>query len=143
MPAADRRPHSGNRELCLQLDGAAPALAIPVADGDEAQISFRHSVYGSSVREHFRLLDAGLQLARVSYAELRLAEFYGHETARLDGSWWVVPGRGPILPFVILRVTSGSEMAVAVGRWTMRLSDAVEPGGRVRLTVRPSRRRPS
>lgn len=142
MPAAERLPHPGNRELCLQLDGAVPALAVPVADGDEAQISFRHSVYGSSVREVFRLLDAGLQLARVSYAELRLAEFYGHETARRDGSWWVVPAQGPILPTVILRVTSGSEMAVAVGRRTVRLSDAVEPGGRVRLTVRPCRRRP-
>ncbi|MBI4737784.1 MAG: DUF1850 domain-containing protein [candidate division NC10 bacterium] len=108
---------------------------VPVAAGDEARLSFSHSIYGSLVEEHFRVTGEGLQLVRRRYAEHRLVEFYGHETAKREGEWWVVEGDGRALPALTLRVSPESAIEIVAGRERVPLWSRVEQGGSVRVAV--------
>ena len=51
----------------------------PIVVGDPFHLSFRHSIYGTEVQEQFRITSGGFRADKLRYAELRLAEFYGHE----------------------------------------------------------------
>jgi len=102
---------------------------MPLGVGDEARLAFRHSLYGSQVEEHFRVAPEGLELVRLRYAEARLAEFYGHESASSDGAWWVVAGDGRRFPSLVLRGSPESGISLSVGRRNLPLFTLMEPGG--------------
>ena len=126
----------GAGAVCLRMEvGDAPAATMPAAPGAEVRLSFRHSLYGSEVQEDFRLTRKGFQLVRLRYAERRLAEFYGHEAARLEGGWWVVENVGREVAMLTLRVTRDSRMQIGVGAHELRLWEVMEPGGLFRLAV--------
>ena len=126
----------GAEALCLSVErGNGAAATMAVALGDEVRLSFSHSIYGSSVEEHFRVTQEGLQLVRLRYAEQRLAEFYGHEAARREGDWWVVEGESRVPSPLTLRASAESSITITVGPKKIPLWKPVEPGGGVRLSV--------
>ena len=129
-------PSGADAGFCLHVEaGDGPVAALPVADGEEMRLAFRHSLYGSPVEEAFRVTAEGLRLVRVRYGEERLVEFYGHERARREGDWWIVETGGPSPGALMLRVSPESRVRVTVGKRRILLGERGEPGGRVRLAV--------
>jgi hypothetical protein len=127
---------AGARAICLGVEAEnGPVAVVPAAVGDEVRLSFRHSIYGSPVEEHFRLSTQGLMPIRRRYAEQRLVEFYGYETARREDGWWVVEGEGRGLPTLTLRANPESIIEIAVGAERIPIWERAEPGGWVRLAV--------
>lgn len=126
----------GAGSLCLYLETAGNIVAtIPAAPGSELRLSFRHSLYGTTVEEIFDVRGDGLQTVRLVYAEPRLAEFYGREGARYeDGSWVVTPERRSFAA-LHLRVSADSFMRLSLDSQLIPLRDLVEPGGAVRVAV--------
>ena len=128
-PAADA-------QVCLRVEaGGGSAATIPMAVGEELRLAFRHSLYGSRVEEAFRLTREGFRLVRLRYGEERLVEFYGHETARREGDWWVVEVERPPRAMLVLRASPESRIGVTVGAKPIALWEGAEPGGLVRLAV--------
>lgn len=127
---------AGAEGMCLRVEtGGRPVATMPAAVGDEVRLTFRHSLYGSQVEEHFRLTRDALRVVRLRYAERRLAEFYGHEAARREEGWWVVEGDGRELPILRLRVSPASRIQLSVGPESIPLWRLVEPAGLVHLAV--------
>lgn len=126
----------GAGSLCLYLETAGRIVAtIPAVPGSELRLSFRHSLYGTTVEEIFDVRRDGLQTTRLLYAEPRLAEFYGREGARYeDGSWVVIPEHRS-LAALHLRVSPDSLMQLSLDSRPIPLSKLVEPGGAVSIAV--------
>lgn len=114
-----------------------PLARLPAAAGDEARLGFRHSIHGSWVEEVFRVVAGGLRLAQLRYAEPRLVEFYGHESARREGAWLVVEADGRLHESLTVRVSRASAMQLTVGSATVALTERVGDGDAVRVTVVP------
>lgn len=97
--------------LCLTVAaGGRERLSLPVAGGADLRLRFANSVYGSLVEEIFELTAEGFQSSRVLYAEPRLVEFYGYESAvRENGFWAVTPAPRRFNP---LRVRASRDSAV-------------------------------
>jgi hypothetical protein len=129
-------------ELCVHLERDGQAYrSIRAASGSELRLRFRHSIYGSEVEETFHILPDGFQLVQLRYGEARLAEFYGHETAKQDRGAWVVrllPRRFRALD---LQVSADSTMSLIVGAHTRQLNLIVRPGAAVRAVIGPCRTR--
>jgi hypothetical protein len=121
--------------VCLNVQTKRGSAHHPIAAGDELYLTFPHSIYGSQVEEHFRATSEGFQLTELRYAEPRLIEFYGHESAVKEDGWWVVPRRGPLLAILDLRVSPGSWIGVifATEKLTVKHDSASE--GRARLVL--------
>ena len=102
---------------------------MPLAVHDEARLAFRHSIYGSQVEEHFRVAENGFELVRLRYAEERLVEFYGHESARSENGWWVVDGDRRRFSSLVVRGSPESRISLSVGRRSVSLSRLMEAGG--------------
>ncbi|HWO42758.1 MAG TPA: hypothetical protein VNO43_13240, partial [Candidatus Eisenbacteria bacterium] len=81
---------AGGASICLELSSGSHRTAYRLHPDDRLRLSFHHSLYGSLVEEHFRVSPDGFQLFEARYAELRLAEFYGHELATFDNGSWIV-----------------------------------------------------
>jgi hypothetical protein len=126
----------GAGSLCLYLETAGRIVAtIPAAPASELRLSFRHSLYGTTVEEIFDVRGDGLQTVRLVYAEPRLAEFYGREGARYeDGSWVATPERRTFAA-LHLRVSPDSSMQLYLDSRPVPLRELVEPGAAVRVAA--------
>jgi hypothetical protein len=121
---------------CLFLETAGRIVAtIPAAPGSELHLSFRHSIYGTSVQEVFDIRGDGLQLTRLLYADPRLVEFYGHEGARYENGSWVVTPEHRSFAALHLRVSPDSFMQLSLDSRPIPLGELVEPGGAAGVTV--------
>jgi len=105
---------AGAEPICLELSSGSRRTAYRVNQDDRLRLSFRHSLYGSLVEEHFRIMRDGFQLFEARYAELRLAEFYGHELATFDNGSWVVHAAAPVLPAIDFRVSADSSFVLHI-----------------------------
>jgi len=126
----------GAGSLCLRLETAGRIVAtIPAAPASELRLSFRHSIYATTVEEVFNIRGDGLQLARLLYAEPRLVEFYGHEGARYEDGSWVVTPEHRSFATLNLRVSPDSFMQLSLDSQPIPLRELVETGGAVRVAV--------
>ena len=125
---------AGAQPVCLNVQKTGAIARYPVSLGDEFNITFRHSIYGSQVEEQFRVTSHGFQLTELRYAEPRLVEFYGHEWATNEDGRWVVRKLGNVLASLDLHVSPGASIGVVIGE-----KPAVEHNtlsdGRARLTL--------
>jgi hypothetical protein len=123
------------QRVCLILDTKQQRITYPVAVGDTLHLSFRHSIYGSQVEEQFQVASGGFRADKLRYAELRLVEFYGHESATKEEGWWIVYNPGRELPTLDLRPSVKSPIRITFLDQTisLRSDGAVEAG--VRLSV--------
>ena len=127
---------SGAEGRCLRVDGEmGRSSTFPVRIGQEARLSFRHSIYGSEVEELFRVGRNGLELFRMRYSEARLVEFYGHGSARFEQGWWVVDKAGPVIRSLDLRGGPQSPLRLSFASRSIPAVETAIPGGLVRLTV--------
>lgn len=122
--------------LRLVVAGEKDDLRIPVRPGEHVCLRFTHSIHGSLVEETFAARDDGFALVRLRYAELRTAEYYGHETARRDGDWWIVDGLHRFMPTIALRVSAESNMRLRTNARKIDLAPLTEQGGAVSLSMR-------
>ena len=104
---------AGAETLCLRVDGEERTATFAVAVGDRVALAFTHSIYGSEVEERLRIGAGGFQPLELRYAEQRLVEFYGHESARRENGWWVVDSSGAELAALDLRASQDASMRVA------------------------------
>jgi hypothetical protein len=89
LAIASGSPAAAQR-VCLTLDTEQQRATYPIVVGDALYLSFRHSIYGSEVEEQFQVAPGGFRANKLRYAELRLVEFYGYESATNEDGWWVV-----------------------------------------------------
>ena len=126
---------AGAEQLCLNVQTADTPAYHPIAVGEKLSLAFPHSIYGSQVEEHFRVTAKGLQLRELHYAEPRLVEFYGHESAANEDGRWVLRKRGPLLEILDLRVSPGSWMDVIFGTEKLTVKHDSVSDGRARLAL--------
>jgi hypothetical protein len=127
-PAAAQR-------VCLTLDTEQQRVAYPIVVGDALHISFRHSIYGSQVEEQFQVAPGGFRANKLRYAELRLVEFYGHESATNEDGWWMVHNPGREFPTVDLRVSRDASIRITFSDQTIFLQNDTALDDRLRLSV--------
>lgn len=125
-------PALGDASLCLRVETETRIVAtIPAAPGSELRLSFRHSIYGTTVQEFFDVGKDGFQIARLIYAEPRLAEFYGYEGGRYeDGSWVVAPERRTY-PAIHFRTSHDSLMQLSLDSRPIPLGEPIERDGAI------------
>ena len=121
--------------VCLNVQTKSGRAHHRIAVGDELYVTFPHSIYGSRVEEHFRVTSQGFQLVELSYAEPRLVEFYGHESAANEDGRWVVRKLGPELTVLDLHVTPDSRIAVTFGAEKLTVTHNELANGRARLAL--------
>jgi hypothetical protein len=127
-PAADQR-------VCLTLDTEQQRTTYPIVVGDALHLSFRHSIYGSEVEEQFQVAPGGFRANKLRYAELRLVEFYGHESATNEDGWWIVHNPGHEFPILDLRTSRESSFRITFLDQTISLRSNTATDGRARLSV--------
>ena len=127
-PAAAQR-------VCLSLATENQRASYRMAVGDALHLSFRHSIYGSEVEEHFQIAPRGFRTNKLRYAELRLVEFYGHESATNEDGWWIVHGSGREFPTLDLRVSREASIDIIFTGQTLSIRDNTAIGGRARLSL--------
>ena len=121
--------------VCLTLDTEQQRATYPIVVGDSLHLSFRHSIYGSEVEEHFQIVPRGFRADKLRYDELRLVEFYGHESATNEDGWWIVHGSGHEFPTLDLRVSREASIDIIFTGQTLSIRDNTAIGGRARLSV--------
>ncbi len=126
------------KAFCLVSRMADKTESHPVAVGDALTLTFLHSIYGSPVEERFRIDPEGLKTSELRYAELRLVEFYGHESAKLKEGWWVVKNPGRALQSLSLSASRESFIDITFRDQMIRLH-----GGEARLSLTACDRRTS
>jgi hypothetical protein len=127
-PAAAQR-------VCLTLDTEQRRVTYPIVVGDALHLSFRHSIYGSEVEEQFQVAPGGFRANKLRYAEQRLVEFYGHESATNEDGWWIVHNPGREFPSLHLRVSRESSLRITFLDQTISLRSDTAIDGRARLSV--------
>jgi hypothetical protein len=123
------------QKICLTLDTGQQRATYPIVVGEAVQIGFRHSIYGSEVEEQFQIAPGGFQANKLRYAELRLVEFYGHESATNEGGWWIVHNRGREFSTLDLRASRESALRITFLDQTISLQNDTALDGRLRLSV--------
>jgi hypothetical protein len=126
---------AGAQPLCLNLQTVGAAAHHPIAVGERLSLVFPHSIFGSRVEEHFKVTPKGFQLIELSYAEARLVEFYGHESAANEDGRWVVRKLGPVLTVLDLHVSPDSRIAVTIGAEKLTVTHNELSNGRARLAL--------
>jgi hypothetical protein len=121
--------------VCLNVQTKRGSAHYPIGVGDELYLTFPHSIYGSQVEEHFSVTPEGFQLLELRYAEPRLVEFYGHESAANEDSRWVVRKLGPVLTILDLHVSPDSWIRVRFGAEKLTLTDNTLSDGRARMVL--------
>lgn len=127
-PAAAQR-------VCLTLVTEQQAVAYPIVVGDALRLSFRHSIYGSQVEEQFQIVPGGFRADKLRYAERRLVEFYGHESATHEDGWWIVHNPGHEFRTLNLRTSHESSIHITFLDQTISLRNDTAMDGRARLSV--------
>jgi len=123
------------RIVCLTLDTEQQRVTYPIVVGDALHLSFRHSIYGSAVEEQFQVAPGGFRADKLRYAELRLVEFYGHESATNEDGWWIVHTPGREFPTLDLRVSREASIRITFLDQTISLRSDTAMDGRARLSV--------
>jgi hypothetical protein len=123
------------QRVCLTLDTGQQRATYPIVVGEAVQISFRHSIYGSEVEEQFQIAPGGFRANKLRYAELRLVEFYGHESATNEDGWWIVHNPGREFPSLDLRASRESALRITFLDQTISLQNDTALDGRLRLSV--------
>ena len=123
------------QKVCLTLDTEQQSVTYPIVVGDALYIGFRHSIYGSEVEEQFQVAPGGFRANKLRYAEQRLVEFYGHESATNEEGWWIVDNRGREFPTLDLRVSREASLRIAFLDQTISLRNHTAIDGRARLSV--------
>jgi hypothetical protein len=121
--------------VCLNLQTAGASTHHRIAVGERLSLVFPHSIFGSRVEEHFSVTPKGLQLIELSYAEPRLVEFYGHDSAANEDGRWVVRKLGPVLTVLDLHVSPDSRIAVTFGAEKLTVTHNELSNGRARLAL--------
>lgn len=121
--------------VCLTLDTEEQVVTYSIVVGDALHLSFRHSIYDSQVKEQFVVTPKGFRAIKLRYAELRLVEFYGHESATNEGGWWVVHNPGREFPSLDLRVSREASIRITFLDQTIFLQNDTAIDGRARLSV--------
>jgi hypothetical protein len=129
------------QSICLTLDVDQQVVVHPIVVGDALHLSFRHSIYGSQVEEQFQVAPGGFRAIKLRYAELRLVEFYGHESATNEGGWWVVNNPSREFPSLDLRVSREASIRITFLDQTISLQNNTAIDGRARLSVSPCARK--
>jgi hypothetical protein len=111
------------------------AVAYPIVVGDALRLSFRHSIYGSQVEEQFQIVPGGFRADKLRYAERRLVEFYGHESATHEDGWWIVHNPGREFPTLDLRASRDSSFRITFLDHRISLRSDGTIVGRARLSV--------
>jgi hypothetical protein len=122
--------------VCLNLQTARTTAHHPIAVGERLSLIFPHSIYGSRVEEQFSVTPKGFQLLELRYAEPRLVEFYGHESAANEEGGWVVRKRGPLSAILDLHVSPESWIDVIFGTEKLTIKHDSVSDGRARLALR-------
>jgi hypothetical protein len=123
------------QRVCLTLDTEQRRATYPIVLGDALHLSFRHSIYGSQVEEQFQVAPDGFRANKLRYAELRLVEFYGHESATSEDGWWVVHIPGREFSILDLRVSREASIRITFADQTISLQNDTALDGRLRLSV--------
>ena len=123
------------QRVCLTLDTEQQRVSYPIVVGDALHLSFRHSIYGSEVEEQFQVAPGGFRANKLRYAELRLVEFYGHESATNEDGWWIVRNPGREYPSLDLRVSRAVSLHITFLDQTISLRSDTAIDGRARLSV--------
>jgi hypothetical protein len=121
--------------VCLTLETEQQRAIYPIVVGDSLHLSFRHSIYGSEVEEQFQIAPRGFRANKLRYAELRLVEFYGHESATNEDGWWIVHNSGREFPTLDLRVSREASIDIIFTGQTLSLRNNTAINGRARLSV--------
>ena len=121
--------------VCLTLDTEQQRVTYPIVVGDALHLNFRHSIYGSQVEEQLQVAPGGFRANKLRYAELRLVEFYGHESATNEGGWWIVHNPGREFPSLDLRVSRAASIRISFLDQTISLQNDTAIDGRVGLSV--------
>ena len=121
--------------ICLHLQAGDRSFLYPVDIATGFSISFLHSIYGTAVQEQFRIASTGFQTEKLRYAELRLAEFYGHEAPKLEQGWWTVNNSGMELRQLDLRVSKESAVEISFGEQRIALAENQGMGDHARLSI--------
>jgi hypothetical protein len=123
------------QSVCLTLHTEEQVVTYSIVAGDALHLSFRHSIYGSQVEEQFVVAPKGFRAIKLRYADLRLVEFYGHESATNEGGWWVVHNPGREFPSLDLRVSREASIRITFLDQTISLQNTTAIDGRARLSV--------
>jgi hypothetical protein len=123
------------QSVCLTLDTGQQVVAYPIVVGDALHLSFRHSIYGSEVEEQFQVAPGGFRANKLRYAELRLVEFYGHESATNEDGWWIVHNPGREFISLDLRTSREASIRITFSDQTISLQNDTALDGRLRLSV--------
>jgi hypothetical protein len=123
------------QRVCLTLDWEQHRVTHPIVVGEALHISFRHSIYGSEVEEQFQVAPSGFRTNKLRYAEQRLVEFYGHESATNEDGWWIVHNPGREFPTLDLRASRESSLRIAFLDQTISLLSDTAIDGHARLSV--------
>ncbi len=123
------------KKVCLTLDTEQQRATYPMLVGNALYISFRHSIYGSRVEEQFQVAPGGFRANKLRYSELRLVEFYGHESATNEDGWWIVHNPGREFPTLHLRVSRESSLDITFLDQTISLRSDTAIDGRASLSV--------
>jgi hypothetical protein len=123
------------QRVCLTLDTKLQRVTYPIVVGDPLHLSFRHSIYGSEVEEQFQVVPRGFRANKLRYAELRLVEFYGHESATNEDGWWVVHNPGREFPTLDLRVSRAASIHITFIDQKISIGNDTAIDGGVRLSV--------
>jgi hypothetical protein len=123
------------QRVCLTVDTEQQRATYPIVVGDALRLSFRHSIYGSEVEEQFQVAPRGFRANQLRYAEQRLIEFYGHESATNEDGWWIVHNPGREFPTLDLRVSRESALRITFLDQTISVRDDTATEGRARLSV--------
>jgi hypothetical protein len=119
----------------VTLSESRGQTVYPVAVSDKVILSFAHSIYGSQVEEEFRVVPRGFESVKLRYAERRLLEFYGHESAKRESGWWVIDNPGRLVRNLELRVSNDASMRITVGASLILLRNNPGNDGSLRLTA--------
>ena len=134
LALAQGSPAAAQR-VCLTLDTEQQRVNYPIVVGDALHLSFRHSIYGSQVEEQFQVAPGGFRANKLRYAEQRLVEVYGHESATNEDGWWIVHNPGREFPSLDLRVSRESSFRITFLDQTISLRNDTAIDGRARLSV--------
>jgi hypothetical protein len=121
--------------VCLTLDTEQQRATYPIVVGDSLHLSFRHSIYGSEVEEHFQIVPRGFRTNKLRYAELRLVEFYGHDSATNEDGWWIIHNPGREFSTLDLRASRESSLRITFLGQTISLQNDTTTDDRLRLSV--------
>ena len=116
--------------LCVTVQRAAETPSYPVAAGDLLRIAFTHSIYGTQVEERFQVNAESFESVDIRYSERRLVEFYGYESATLDGGWWVAQPAKRRYRTLALRASRDSTIRISLRNHTFWLA-----GGAARVSL--------